>query len=337
MAALRNAQTQPERPEWAQSRRAAWGRELTVRFRIKVINKLPFRKRPHRGRRVDDRVNPKADVAIKLRFVRNWLMQVVESPSDVADRTRAELADLIDLQMSPLGLAAMNALGPMQGKTILDVGCGAGQTTVQLAERTGNSGRVIGVDIAPRVVTLARARSKHLHWVSIKQADAAQLLLPDHSVDFVYSRFGVMFFPDPLRAFSNLRRMLRPGGRIGFVCWRSIRENELDFVPLEAAGLASGDAPHVSFEQLCLIEEVLRTAGFDQIKIDPLDAEVSCGDIDKTLEVVTQVGALGKTLRDTPEGRPLIEPRVRAVLVERANSGRVSLKAATWIVTASKA
>ncbi|MDH6233125.1 hypothetical protein M2281_003736 [Mesorhizobium soli] len=107
----------------------------------------------------------------------------------------------------------------------------------------------------------------------------------------------------------------------------------MDFVPLEAAGLASGDASHVSFEQLCFIKEVLRTAGFDQIKIGPLDAEVSCGDIDKTLEVVTQVGALGKT----PEVRPFIEPRVRAVLVERANSGRVSLKAATWIVTASKA
>ncbi|WP_159587273.1 class I SAM-dependent methyltransferase [Chelativorans xinjiangense] len=264
-------------------------------------------------------------------------MQSVDPSFDIVDRTRAELADLIDLQMAPLGLAAINALGPMQGKTILDVGCGAGQTTLQLAERAGNSGRVVGVDIAPAVLMVARARSNHLPAVSLQQADAAQLSLPDQSVDFVYSRFGVMFFADPIHAFGNLRRMLRSGGRIGFVCWRSIQENELDFLPLEAAGLALRDAPHISFEQPSFIKEVLCAAGFDKITIDPFDAEVSCGDIDKTLEVVTQVGALGKALRDTPDMRTVVEPRVRAALAERANSGRVSLNAATWIVTALKA
>ena len=263
-------------------------------------------------------------------------MQTAEGSFDLADRTRAELADLIDLQMAPLGLAAMNALGPTQGRTVLDVGCGAGQATLQLAERVGNSGHAIGIDIAPQVLSVARARLRHLSWVSIIQADAAQPPLPDQSVDLVYSRFGVMFFPDPIRAFSNLRRVLRSSGQIGFVCWRSIRENELDFLPLEAAGMVLGEAPHVSFEQPRFIEEVLRSAGFDQVKVDALDAEVSCGDIDKTLEVVTRVGALGKMLRDTPHARPLIMSRVREVLARRAHLGRVNLKAATWIVTASR-
>ena len=263
-------------------------------------------------------------------------MQAIEGPFDIADRSRAELADLIDRQMSPLGLAAMDALGPMQGLTVLDVGCGAGQTTVQLAERTGNSGRVIGVDIAPRVLDLARIRSNHLPWVSVQQADAAHLPLPDQSVDLAYSRFGVMFFADPVQAFGNLWRMLRPGGRIGFVCWRSIQENELDFVPLEAAGLASDNAPHVSFERPSFIKEVLGRAGFGQITIHPFDAEVSCGGIDETLAVTTRVGALGKSLRDMPEMRLSAEEQVRAVLAARANSGRISFNAAAWIVTASK-
>ena len=263
-------------------------------------------------------------------------MRTAESAFDAADRTRAELADLIDLQMSQPGLGAMNALGPMQGKTVLDVGCGAGQTLLQLSERVGSSGRVIGVDIAPRVLSVARARLSHLPQVSIQQADAAQLLLPDQSVDLVYSRFGVMFFPDPVQAFTNLLRMLRPGSQIGFVCWRSIQENELDLVPLEAAGLALGDAPHVSFEHPRFIEEVLRAAGFDQVKIDPLDVEVSCGDVDKTLDVVTRVGALGRILRDAPDARPQLRSRVQEALVRRANLGMVGLKDATWIVTAFK-
>lgn len=230
----------------------------------------------------------------------------------------------------------MDTLGPMQGQTVLDVGCGAGQTILQLAERTGQSGHVIGVDIAPRVVALARIRANHLPWASVQQADAAQLALPDQSVDFVYSRFGVMFFADPVHAFGNLWRMLRADGPISFVCWRSIRENELDFVPLEAAGLALDDAPHVSFEQPSFIKKVLGAAGFRHIAVDPFDTAVSCGGIDETLEVTTHVGALGKALRDTPDLRPSIETKVRAVLAERPNSGRISLKAATWIVTASK-
>lgn len=264
-------------------------------------------------------------------------MPPVENLLDVADRARVELADLIDLQMAPVGLAAMNALGPIEGKTVLDVGCGTGQSTLQLAQRTGKSGRVIGVDIAPRSLKVAHSRLENLAWVSLVQADAAQLGLPDHSIDVIYSRFGVMFFSDPVQAFGNLRRMLRPGGRLSFVCWRPIGENELDFLPLEASGLTLDDAAHVSFEQPSRIKVVLGAAGFSEIAVEPFDAEVSCGDLDRTMDVVTRVGALGKALRDKPYTRLAVEPRVRAAIATREQAGRVDLNAATWIVTASNA
>jgi SAM-dependent methyltransferase len=275
-----------------------------------------------------------AEVVIDVCFCGAGPCSQMKTLLDVADRARVALADLIDLQMAPLGLAAMNVLGVLEGKTVLDVGCGTGQSTFQLAERTGTFGRVIGVDIAPNSLKIARSRTIHLPQVLLEQADAAHLGLPDHSVDVVYSRFGAMFFSDPVQAFGNLRRMLRPNGLVGFVCWRSIRENELDYLPLEASGLTLSEAPHVSFEQPSRIRNILHAAGFAEVAVDPFDAEVSCGDIDQTMNVVTQVGALGKALRNSPEMRSAVEPRVRAAITERVRGGQVGLIAATWVVTA---
>lgn len=256
-------------------------------------------------------------------------------PQDLGDKARADLADLIDLQLSPLGLPALDLLAPTHGQTILDVGCGAGQTVVQLADRVGLNGRVIGVDIAPRVLAVARARTEHLPQAILVQHDAAKLALPDKSVDGIYSRFGVMAFADPIETFSNLRRMLTHSGRIAFVCWRSMKENELDFLPLEAAGLdAPVDETPFSFENPDVVTNVLRATGFSGIAIEAFDAPVSSGDVAAMLKVVTTVGALGKFLRENRDLLQTVEPQVRAALSARGNETQVSLGAATWIVTA---
>ncbi|WP_293780731.1 methyltransferase domain-containing protein [Sphingosinicella sp.] len=248
------------------------------------------------------------------------------------------MADLIDLQMSPLGLVAMDALAPAAGQTILDVGCGAGETILQFAERVGPSGRVVGVDIAPRVLAVARTRTAHLSQVTLLQEDAASLALPDQSFDGVFSRFGTMFFADPTQAITNIHRMLRRGGRIGFICWRSMRENELDFFPVEAAGLPIiVDATPFSFEDADTISRVLRSADFERIRIEAYNADISSGDADTMLKVITRVGALGKVLRETPALLPKAEPQVRTALRARERDGKVSLGAATWIVTATAA
>ena len=159
------------------------------------------------------------------------------SQAEVADLVRAEVADLLDLQLSPLGLAAMDALAPRPGDTVLDIGCGAGQTLLQLAQRVGARGRVIGVDIAPQALGVARSRTAELPQIELIQADAAALGLPDAMADGVFSRLGIMGFDDPVPAFANLRRMTRTGGQLSFVCWRSLQENELDLLPLHAAAL----------------------------------------------------------------------------------------------------
>ncbi len=149
----------------------------------------------------------------------------------------AEVCEPLDRQLSPLGLRAMEALSPRSGDVIVDVGCGAGQTVLQLADRVGPNGRVIGIDIAPSLLEVARLRAADLRQVSLVACNAQRLELPEGSVDRMFSRFGVMAFADPVAAFSRFRRIMKRAGRLAFVCWRSLEENELDRLPLRAAGL----------------------------------------------------------------------------------------------------
>ncbi len=263
---------------------------------------------------------------------------MAERPTSRAlhDAAWAEIADLLDRQLSPLGIAAMDALRVTAGETILDVGCGTGQTLLQLADRVGTGGRIIGVDIARRLLDVARARAGPTPQISLRQEDAARLDLPDGCLDGVYSRFGLMGFADPVAAFTNLRRMTRRGGRLAFVCWRSLAENEIDFLPLRAAGLPTPvDGTPFIFERPDVVTGILRSAGFGEIRIAPFDAYVSCGGIDETMSVLTRVGPLGKILRENPGLMAEAAPRVRAALSARGNP--VRLGAAVWTVTAMAA
>ena len=232
--------------------------------------------------------------------------------NDLAGRAWAEVADLLDVQLSPLGLCAIEALSPQIGEAVLDVGCGAGQSVLQLADRVGPRGRVTGVDIAPPLLEVARRRAVGRSQVDFIECDALRLGLPERSIDCVFSRFGVMAFRDPVAAFSNFRRMMRPRGRLAFVCWRSLDENELDLLPLQAAGLEGWlDPTPFSFADSGYIRTTLQTAGFRQITIQAHDEIVSSGDLDAMIVVLLSVGPLGKIIRENLNMRAAAESRVR--------------------------
>jgi SAM-dependent methyltransferase len=124
--------------------------------------------------------------------------------NDLADEARAEVADLLDLQLSPLGLRAIEALSAQIGEAILDVGCGAGQSVLQLAGRVGLRGRVTGADIAPLVLEVAHRRAVGRSQVDFIERDVLKFALPERSIDCVFSRFGVMAFRDPRRGVLKL-------------------------------------------------------------------------------------------------------------------------------------
>jgi len=241
----------------------------------------------------------------------------------------------LDLQLSPLGLRAISALHPKPGERILDVGCGAGQTCAQLADAVGDAGEVVGVDIAPLLLCVARERAAAHPNVSFIEGDAQTVRLPAGRFDAIFSRFGVMAFSEPIIAFANLRASLKPGGRLAFVCWRALADNDLDLTPLRAAGLEDlADMTPFAFEDPARIREVLNMAGFGQVAIEPHDQNVGSGGLDAMLEVVLAVGPLGRILRENPSLREAAEPSVRRALAARDGPIGVTLKAATWIVTA---
>ncbi|HWG69762.1 MAG TPA: methyltransferase domain-containing protein [Steroidobacteraceae bacterium] len=257
------------------------------------------------------------------------------SPALLHAKAWAESYELIDLQLSPLGLKAIETLDLVSGDIVLDIGCGAGQTLLQLAEQVGIEGQVIGVDLAPLLLEIARRRTEPLSQVQLIQADAQSLDLPSESVDAVFSRFGVMSFNDPIAAFANFRRMLRPSGVLAFSCWRSLKENELDRVPLSAAGFESPlDESPFGFADPKHIRGTLESAGFSEIVIQPHDEKVSSGNLDAMTRVLLRVGPVGKIVRETPALRATAEPRLRAALAALGDPSKVELLAAVWIVTA---
>lgn len=279
-----------------------------------------------------------ANVALRAYYESPMLGQDsanISSPALLHARAWAEAYELIDLQLSPLGLRAIEALSLCSGDIVLDIGCGAGQTLLQLAERVGIEGQVIGVDVAPLLLEIAKRRTEPLSQVRLIQADAQSLDLPSESTDAVFSRFGVMTFNDPIAAFANFRRILRPSGALAFTCWRSLQENKLDHLPLSAAGLQSPvDVSPFSFADPECIRSTLEAAGFSEIIIKPHDEKVSSGDLDAMTWVLLKVGPLGKIVRENPALRATAEPLLREALAALGDPSRVQLLASVWIVTA---
>jgi SAM-dependent methyltransferase len=247
----------------------------------------------------------------------------------------------LDRQLGPLGRAALAALAPRAGEHVLDVGCGTGTTTLQIADAVGPSGRVVGVDISMPLLAAARSRNRP-GQVSFVQADA-QTHVFDEPFDAIYSRFGVMFFADPVAAFANLRRALKPNGRLTFVCWRALDENPLMAAPLDAAAkhlppMPPPPDPHApgpfAFADETRVGRILETAGFRAIALTAHDEEIGGSDRATTLELALQIGPLGRILREHPEKRSAVIDAVRDALEPFLVDGIGRAPSATWIVTA---
>jgi SAM-dependent methyltransferase len=261
---------------------------------------------------------------------------------EVRVRAWAEVRDLLELQLAPLGRRALAALAPRPGERVLDIGCGGGETALDLARAVAPDGTVIGVDLSAAVLAFAQRTAKGCKRVRFVQADAQVFPFEPTSFDAAFSRFGVMFFADPTAAFINIRRSLRPNGRLAFVCWRALEESQLDILPLRAASAILPpqpahelDAPGpFAFANPDRVRRILERADFGEIEITAHDEQVGSGDLDSMLAVCSRVGALGKILRENPQLRAATLPAVRSALAAHDGPDGVKLTAATWVVTA---
>jgi SAM-dependent methyltransferase len=260
-----------------------------------------------------------------------------------AGHTWAEVSEPLERQLAPLGRAAMAALDPRPGEHVLDVGCGAGQTSLDLAQAVSPGGEVVGIDLSVPLLEVARRRAAGRSGVRFVQGDAQLFPFAAGASDAAFSRFGVMFFADPVAAFANLRRALKPGGRLAFACWRTLEENPAFTVPMRAAAphlppsppAPDPDAPGpFAFARQERVRRLLAAAGFDAIHIAPHDEAVGSGDLDAAVTLSLRLGPLGRVLVDQPALREVVAPAVRGALAAHAGPDGVKLDAAIWIVTA---
>jgi len=193
--------------------------------------------------------------------------------------TWLEFEDQMEDVAGPPGVLAMDRLGLRPGQRVVDVGCGAGRTTLELASLVGPGGTMVGVDIAAEMLAYGRERAARdgVSGVEFLHADVQVTDLGDASFDAAYSRFGVMFFSDPVAAFANMRRALRPGGLLSFVCWQSPSENEWMLVPGAAVASVTRWRPQIpgpgepgpySLTDPDRVRSLLSEAGFDDVDIE---------------------------------------------------------------------
>ncbi len=258
----------------------------------------------------------------------------------------AEYANHYDAASARVAGAYVPAIGVGADDRVLDVGCGAGRLSLDLAARL-DSGSVLGVDLSSQMLAVAthRAASRGLTNVSFEQADAQTHAFAPASFDLAVSSFGVMFFDDPVAAFANIGRALKPGGRVSFLAWRSLQENawlmgirealamgrDLPFPPLEAPTPFALSDPERT-------RTLLEAAGFSDVSSTAVDQPVVLGpDTESAFAFFSQAGlvkGLSEDLDETQRKEGLT--RLREFVAAHETPEGVLIDSAAWIITAAK-
>lgn len=262
--------------------------------------------------------------------------------------TWVAIGDDLERTAGEPGRRAMDRLDVHPGQRILDLGCGTGPTTVELARRVGPGGSVLGVDISTEMLARARQRAAQEGATNVRfvHADVQSHDLGTDAYDRAFSRFGVMFYVDPVAAFSNIRRALKAGGSLGFVCWQNVTANEWMFIPGAAVMSVTG-APPVMPEpgqpgplSLCdteRVHQILASAGFADVEVVSHNDVMSAPDsqLSAYAAVAVRMGAAREALKEADEAtRAQAFERVADALRKTVRDGRLHLTRGVHVVTA---
>ena len=260
----------------------------------------------------------------------------------------ARYQDKLDGLLQPFSDAMLRIAAVKPGDRTIDVGCGCGATTLELAARAGAGGKTLGVDISAPMIARARQRAEEMKSpAEFMLADASAHPFAPGSFDLLASRFGIMFFLEPVPAFAHMRKALAPGGRVAFACWRPMKENPwiaaplfaaLPHIPKQEPAIPGAPGPF-AFDDRDRLNGVLTKAGYSAVEIEPFDAPLAVGagtdPVADALQQTLDIGPLARIFRElNDEQRRLSTAAVREALARHVADGRVVMGGAVWLVTA---
>lgn len=260
-----------------------------------------------------------------------------------------ESFDAIDAFFADATRASMVAARVRPGDHVVDVGCGSGTTVLELSDRVGITGRVLGIDVSQRSVDRARRRLAEAsrHNAEIVLADVTEHPFADNSFDLAYSRFGVMFFSDPRATLRHLRAAMKPAGRLTFLVFRTAQENTWASAPFAAVKdvlppvpASVPDAPGMfSWADPKRVESILADAGFERITLSPLDLDLMLapqGGAEQAADFIPTIGPLLRAMSTaTDHQRESARSRLVSFFVELDRPKGIWLKGAFWTVHAT--
>jgi len=259
-----------------------------------------------------------------------------------------DLQDTLDTTFAPVLRALLTRAAVRSGERVIDIGCGCGASSLELARLVGASGEVLGVDISAEMLERARQRAGATLPLRYELGDAATFAFPRGTTDLLFSRFGVMFFAEPVAAFRNLAAALKPGGRLTFACWRTPRENPFFITALQEAIRFVPRLPETppdepgpfAFASPDRVRRILGDAGFSSIAVDPFDCDLDlaggCG-LSHARTMALSVGPASRALDGHPaETVEAAAAAIEARLQQHLRGDSVPLAGAMWIVTATK-
>lgn len=255
----------------------------------------------------------------------------------------------IDRLFADVTQAAIERAAPQPGERVLDIGCGSGTTVLELAARVAPGGAVVGADVSEASVVKARERiaaGAGLRNAEVLLADASVQRFEPHHFDLVFSRFGVMFFDDPVASFINLRSALKPGGRLALAVFRAPRENHWSAEPLAAIRElvpplprpGPDDPGQFSWADPARVQRILESAGFREISLtphDPMMRFAGPGGAAEAAAFTTHVGPAARAMQGAPpERRDVVRAALEAFFAGIDGPAGIALPGAVWIVRA---
>jgi SAM-dependent methyltransferase len=214
-----------------------------------------------------------------------------------------------DQVLRPVSDLLMAAADAKPGERVIDLGCGCGATTIDFAGRVTPGGEALGLDVSEPMLARARERASQDLPIRFVHADATVHDFRPDWADLIVSRFGVMFFADPVHSFANVRKGLKPRGRLVFACWREAKQNPFFVVPLREALRHAPPLPEMdpeapgpfAFADDTRVRRILSEGGYADIVLTPhdLDLDIAAGrGLDAAVAAALSIGPTSRMLAD---------------------------------------